>query len=171
MRLLPNVGTERVVDLLPSGQSLSVSTGATSVFGLSQLLHGREMQRLLLSPDATLQTDEADRRRRNGLTMRGEGLDGVQRLTRVETRVSDLPLRQSLLLCAGTSRALAFVGDCDLTTAGLGIAPSRAAGMIQLLEDPVEVGGVAQWFEELWRRSRQPETNPLLANLHEVSSP
>jgi superfamily II DNA or RNA helicase len=170
MRLVPNVGTERVADLLPSGLKLSVATGGASVFGVSRLVQGRSIQRLLLPPDASLQTDEADRRRRNGLTMRGEGFDCVQRLAGVETRISDLHLRQSLLLCADTSRTIAFVGDCDLTTAGLGIAPSRTAGMIQILEDPIEVSGVARWFEELWRRSSQPATNPLIASLQEVTT-
>lgn len=170
MRLLSNVGTERVVDQLSSGMHLSVATGATSIFGLARLRLGQVLQRLLLSPEATLQSDDADRRRRNGLTLRGDGLNCLQWLTGVETRVTDLPLRQSLMLCTGSAGTAAFLGDCDLTTAGLGIAPSRAAGMIQLLEDPGEVDGVAQWFEELWRRSHQPLPDPLRASLTDASA-
>lgn len=171
MRLLSNVGTERVVDHLISGTGLSAATSGASVFGLARLQSDAILERLLLSPEATLQTDTGDRHRRNALTLRGEGIRCLQGVANVETRVTDLPLRQSLLLCGTSEVVRAVVGDCDLTTAGLGVAPTRAAAMIQLLEDPEEIAGVARWFDELWRRSTADGPNPLTAPLQDMTAP
>lgn len=170
MRLLPNVGTERVVDHLPGETNLSVATLATSISGMARLGATHVLERLLLSPETALQSDPADRRRRNRLALRGEGLDCLQWLAGAEVRVTDLPLRQSLLLCGAPVANRAVVGDCDLTTAGLGVAPSRAAGMIQLLTEPAEVHGLSAWFEELWRRSALVEANPLEAALRDATA-
>lgn len=161
MRLLSNVGTDRVVDHLPAETQLSIATVGTSIPGMARLQSAHRLERLLLSPEAHLQSDPADRHRRNRLTLRGEGVDCLHWLAGAEARVTDLPLRQSLLLCGAPSANRAVVGDCDLTTAGLGVAPSRAAGMIQLLEEPAEVHGLSAWFEELWRRSTTLPVNPL----------
>ncbi|MGQ3179922.1 MAG: hypothetical protein ACT6SC_20215, partial [Blastomonas fulva] len=171
MRLLSNVGTERVVDHLRPGTRLSVATGSASIFGLAQLQSPYTLERILLSPETDLQTDVGDRHRRNALTLRGEGNSLLQAISGAETRVTELPLRQSLLLCGAPTAIAAIVGDCDLTTAGLGVAPTRAAAMIQLLEDPAEIDGVARWFDELWRRSKPDGPNPLMAPLQAVTAP
>lgn len=170
MRLLSNVGTERVIDHLTHATKLSVATVGTSIPGMARFQSTHVLERLLLSEETTLQYDDADRRRRNSLTLRGEGADCLQWLAGAEVRATDLPLRQSLLLCGAPVAHRAVVGDCDLTTAGLGVAPSRAAGMIQLLEDPAEVQGLSAWFEELWRRSGSLETNPLEAALLDATA-
>lgn len=171
MRLLSNVGTERVVDHLQPHDKLAIATDAASITGIARLLPRFALGRLLLSPGLALSTDASDRRRRNALTIRGEGLNCLDWVNGAETRITNLPLRQSLLLCGSAAATSAIVGDCDLTTSGLGLAPSRAAGMIQLLEDPAEVSGIVSWFEDLWRRSSPPEINPLAAAIEDATRP
>ena len=170
MRLLTNIGGERIADLLPLGVSLRVASTAISIPGMAKLQSVHTLQRMLLSSEPFLRTDQEDRRRRNSLTLRGDGLASLSWIGRAEVRVTDLPLRQSLLLCGSAPTEQAFLGDCDLTTAGLGLAPSRAAGMIQLLNDPAEIAGVTHWFDELWRRSHTPSPDPLTVALHEATA-
>jgi superfamily II DNA or RNA helicase len=42
--------------------------------------------------------------------------------------------------------------------------------MIQLLENPDEIAGVARWFDDLWRRSGTDGLNPLLEPLMELAA-
>jgi hypothetical protein len=59
-------------------------------------------------------------------------------------RQTKLPLAQSLV--AGTEFAL--VGNCPMTTSGLGIAPQDALGLIQVAQSPAEIEQLQQWFRE-----------------------
>lgn len=170
MRLLTNIGAERIANLLPPRATLKVAGTTVSIPGMAKLLGAHSLERLLLSPETVLGTDDEDRRRRNSLTLRGDGIACLGWLDGADVRVTDLPLRQSLLLCGPAPVKQAFLGDCDLTTAGLGLAPSRAAGMIQLLEDPAEIAGVTTWFDDLWRRSSSPSPDPLTAALVEATA-
>lgn len=165
MRLISNHGLERVVDLLPAGEAITVATTATSVFGISALIGTRPLFRLLLTPEGTLRTDADDRRRRNELSSRGTALLARELIKKAEIRVNDLTLRQSLILSGSPKAVRAVVGDCDLTTAGLGLAPSRSASMFQLLEHEAEIEAIAQWFDAQWRGAVSPDINPLIAAL------
>lgn len=165
MRLISNHGLERVVDLLPAGEAITVATTATSVFGIPALIGTRPLSRLLLTPEVTLRTDADDRRRRNELSSRGTALLAQELIKMAEIRVNDLTLRQSLILSGSPRAVRAVVGDCDLTTAGLGLAPSRSASMFQLLEHEAEIEAIAQWFDAQWQSAVSPDTNPLIAAL------
>jgi hypothetical protein len=169
MRLISNIGMDRVVDNLPNGAALDSATSAASIEGLATMRRANGLGRLLLSSDAILREDADDRRRRNSLTTRGEGLGSLAWIKAAEVKVNALPLRQSLLLWGDTTASKAIIGDCDMTTAGLGQAPSKTTGMVQLLQGAAEVAGVAAWFEQLWQRSDNRLPDQLTAALQNTT--
>ena len=149
---------------------MDAATTAASIAGISTLRRTTKLARLLWSPDASLREDAADRHRRNALTMRGEGLKGLAWIESADVRMTTLPLRQSLLLSRAPGSERAIVGDCEMTTAGLGFAPSRTTGMIQLLDGPLEFAGVGGWFEDLWLRSQSQLPDTLTAGLTDATA-
>lgn len=170
MRLLSNIGMDRVVDHLPTKAALNGATNAASIQGLATLRHANGLRRLLLSSDTILREDADDRRRRNALVARGEGLKSLGWIDAAEVKVTALPLRQAVLLWGNATRGQAIIGDCEMTTAGLGLAPSRTTGMIQLLQGADEVAGVAAWFEQLWQRSESGSPDQLTVALREATT-
>lgn len=170
MRLISNIGMDRVVDNLPSKAALDGATTTASIEGIATLRRANALRRLLLSSDAILREDADDRRRRNGLTARGEGLKGLAWIKAADVKVTALPLRQSLLLWGEATAGQAIMGDCEMTTAGLGLAPSRTTGIVQLLRGPEEVAGVAAWFEQLWQRSESRLPDQLTTALIEATA-
>ena len=170
MRLLSNTGIDRVFDRLPQKGTLDCAINAASIEGLTTLRRESELGRLILSSDAVLREDADDCRRRNRLTSRGEGLRNLAWIEAADVKVTARPLRQSLLLWGHANVGQAIIGDCDLTTAGLGLAPSKTMGMIQLLQDSAEMAGMAAWFDELWQRSESRSPDQLTAALQHVTS-
>lgn len=170
MRLLSNIGMDRVVDWLPNWATLDAATNAASIEGLAALRRANGLGRLLLSSDAVLREDADDRRRRNGLTVRGEGLKNLAWIGTAVVRVTALPLRQSLFLWGDATAGQAIIGDCDITTAGLGLAPSKTTGMIQLLQVPAEAADMTAWFEQLWQRSENRFPDQLTAALQDATT-
>ncbi len=171
MRLLPNIGMDRVVDHLPTKAALDGVTNAASIEGLATLRRANGLARLLLSSDMILREDADDRRRRNALMARGEGLKSLQWIGAAELKVTALPLRQAVLLWGDTNGGRAIIGDCEMTTSGLGLAPSRTTGMIQFLQGADEVASIAAWFEQLWQRSETQSPNQLTAALLNATAP
>lgn len=170
MRLLSNIGMDRVVDSLPKRAMLDGATNAASIEGLATLSRANGLRRLLLSSDAALREDADDRRRRNGLMVRGEGLKSLEWIQAADVKVTALPLRQSLFLWGDATAGQAILGDCDMTTAGLGLAPSKTTGMVQLLQVPAEAAGMATWFEQLWQRSESRSPDQLTAALQDATT-
>jgi len=170
MRLLPNTGMDRVVDHLPTKAALDGATDAASIEGLATLRRANGLGRLLLSSDTILREDADDRRRRNALMVRGEGLKSLEWIGAAELKVTALPLRQTVLLWGDTTGGRAIIGDCEMTTAGLGLAPSRTTGMIQFLQGADEVAGIAAWFEQLWQRSESQSPNQLTVALRNATA-
>ena len=92
MRLLSNIGMDRVVDHLPTKAALDGVTNAASIEGLATLRRVNGLVRLLLSSDMILREDADDRRRRNALMARGEGLKSLEWIGGAELKVTALPL-------------------------------------------------------------------------------
>jgi hypothetical protein len=72
-------------------------------------------------------------------------------LGRAEIRLAPSSLPQSTLLAAAGELSLALVGGCELTTAGLGLAPATRFSLLQLAETAEEQAALSEWFEEQWR--------------------
>lgn len=152
MRLVTNSGGERVVDILKGfrNKALDVLTDQVSIFGAQFALDAgsHALRRLLLgtATDAKLAGDDADRIRRNRLQNRAVAIALAQALAKADIRQTRLPPSQSVLL---TQRG-AVLGNCSLTTGGLGIAPQSRLGFVQTTENDAELAMVSQWFETEW---------------------
>lgn len=152
MRLVTNSGGERAVDILKGfkNKALDVLTDQVSIFGARSALEAgpHVLRRLLLgaATDALLAGDDADRIRRNRLQSRAVAIALAQALANADIRQTRLPPSQSVLL---TQRG-AVLGNCSLTTGGLGIAPQSRLGFVQKTENDAELAMVSQWFETEW---------------------
>lgn len=152
MRLVANRGGERTLDILKDfqGETLDILTDEMSIFGARSALDAgpRRLGRVLLgaATDALLAGDEADRIRRNRLQNRAIVNSLGRAFAEADIRQTRLPPAQSVLL----SQRGAVVGNCSLTTAGLGIAPQSRLGFVQQAENETEVTLVRQWFETEW---------------------
>lgn len=158
MRLVANTGGERAVDILKGfkNKALDVLTDQVSIFGARPALDAgpHVLRRLLLgtATDAMLAGDDADRIRRNRLQNRAVAIALAQALANADIRQTRLPPSQSVLL---TQRG-AVLGNCSLTSGGLGIAPQSRLGFVQTTENDAELAMVSQWFETEWNAARLP---------------
>jgi hypothetical protein len=57
MRLISNIGNERVADVLPKNTPFDLITSSVSLEGAAVLAAAHKIQRCLLSKDAALQVD------------------------------------------------------------------------------------------------------------------
>ncbi len=162
MKLLPNSGTERVVDELrahvpPKGR-LDIATPEFSLFAYEQLLgvlEELETSRLVLPVDAAdigLLGSEADRQFRNRLTSRSLAARCAAWVeSTVEVRhVHDLAQAALIAAPPGEEPSRAVTGACSFTTHGLGITPSRGLNLIQVTENAEESALLGGWFTEQW---------------------
>ena len=164
MRLLPNTGTERVVDelraTLVAGSTLDIATPALSVFAfgeLRDLLSRLTNCRLVLpSPSANglgLLGGEADRPYRNRLQTRWLATELAAWLeAAVEVRAARGAIPQSALIARSepSESRSAVTGTCSFTTPGLGIAPSSDLSLVQITDGADEADRLSKWFEALW---------------------
>lgn len=107
------------------------------------------MARLLIGPanmTSGLAGSPNDRLRRSRLRLRAQCISLANILADAEIRQSSLPLAQSLLI--GPTEAL--LGNCALTTAGIGLAPQDTLGFTQAASDPDEVEQFRKWFQDHW---------------------
>jgi hypothetical protein len=168
MRLISNIGNERVADVLPNNTPFDLITSSVSLEGAAVLAAAHKIERCLLSKDAALQVDGHDRRRRNYLTMHDEATRVLAWLDSASVRATDRVLKQSLML--NLSSPLALAGECELTTAGLGLARSASAGMVQLFDQADEVAAMADWYEKLWRDAQEQRDIPIFAQLRNAAA-
>lgn len=163
MRILPNVGNERVVDELSvhlaSAASVDVLSGACSLFAYHSL--DRELGKLIRAR-VVLPADEqrlellgstGDREARNQLRNQSIARDLAEWLKhRSEVRITPRLLGQAMLLTRDASRQPTSVlsGTCDLTTAGLGLTPQDQHGFVQVADSDAERAALSTWFENLW---------------------
>ena len=152
MRLVGNMSGERTFEILKrfKGEKLNVLTDQISIFGAQSALEGgpQALGRVLLgaTTDTLLSGDDGDRVRRNRLQSRALSAALARALAAAEVRQTRLPPAQAVLL---TQRG-AIIGNCSLTTAGLGLSPQSRLGFVQQTENEMELGMVAQWYETEW---------------------
>lgn len=154
MRLIANSGRERVIDRLGDepGGPLDALSSSLSVFAADTVFGGlrRRPQRLLIGhkqEQDALGGADADRLLRNRLRLRAQCDALGQALENCEIRQAGLPPSQAVLLGARN----ALIGNCELTTSGLGMAPEAQLGFVQETEGPDELDRITQWFDAQWR--------------------
>ena len=152
MRLVANIGGGRAFDILKGFKSkaLDVLSDQVSIFGARSALEAGpfNLKRVLLgsAANALLAGGDADRHRRNRLQTRAVSIALTQALANAEIRQTRLPPSQSVLL----TQCGAIIGNCSLTTGGLGTAPQSQLGFVQTTENDTELAMVSQWFETEW---------------------
>lgn len=156
MKIIDTLGRHRPIEWLSeSAGPMDVMTGDLSVFGAAAVFEPegpRKLGRLLIGAGhggENLVGTSNDRKRRNRLEAKAlcNNLAAVMGLA--EVRQTHLPLTQSLLL----SSDVALLGNCPLTTGGLGIAPQDAFGLVQAANGAEEIERLRQWFRELWQQA------------------
>ena len=163
MRIVPNAGTDRVIDSLTpwlqAGAKIDVVTPELSLFAFAELRD--QLQHLagarVILPDAAadlrLTGSAADRGARNQL--RTHWLAG-QLAEWVEKRAQVLAARTAVAQGGVIARdeagepKHAILGATPFTTDGLGVTPGNPLSLIQATEDPNESVALARWFDAQW---------------------
>jgi len=163
MRIIRNIGTDRVVDELRRALtppcSLSLASPTLSLFAFSELrdLLGKLDSCLIVlgerADDLAITGGEADRGFRNRLNLRWLARECAAWIEdKVELRSAARPLPQSILIAAGKEAGpkRVITGNCSFSTDGLGITPGNQFSLIQCAEAPEEADLLASWFTSMW---------------------
>ncbi len=163
MRLIPNTGSDRVIDALEgalkSGAKLDLATTGFSLFTFAELrdkLEGLKQARVVIpkveAQELQLSGTEVDRTQRNKLQQRWLARECAAWLKeKAEVRQANRVMGQSVLVARnGMGAVLSMAGDCGFTTDGFGITPSTRTSLVQCSEGEVEAGVLEQWFQDLW---------------------
>jgi SNF2 family DNA or RNA helicase len=163
MRLVQNIGSDRVLDLirpaLAPGHRLDMATTALSVFAFAEILkEAGELAgvRLVLPPagtDLAVLGTEADRPHRNTLSSRGLARRLAAWLrTAGEVRRASGPIPQGILVLRdkeGRPQEV-VLGSVSFSTDGLGLTPGNPLRLIQASQSAGEAILLSQWFDAQW---------------------
>jgi len=163
MRLVANVGTDRVIDLvrpwLGRGHQLDALTPNLSLFAFEEIdREARELDgcRLALPPngsDLSFMGTPADRPARNRLQARWLANRLLQWIdNKVEVRRTKGPIPQGAFVIRDSNGhpAHALLGSLALSTDGLGLTPGNPMNLIQTSESREDAAQLAQWFDRQW---------------------
>lgn len=164
MRLIKNTGNDRVIDelrtaLVPDA-SLDVAASSLSLFAFSELrdLLGKLNHcRMILPPlpadDFSLLGSDADRPFRNQLQSRWlarQCSDWIKAKVEVRSAPSLLPQSIYAVHHPQAEQQRVIIGNCPLTTDGLGLTPGNYFSLIQCAEGGDESALLGAWFSSLW---------------------
>lgn len=163
MRLLRNVGADRVIDAirpwLGDGNQLDVVSPAFSLFAFAETIRDfstLSAARLLLpsnGADLGLLGTEADRGARNRLQARWLARQCARWLQdKVELRRARGSIPQGAIVIRGRDGkpVQAVLGAFSFSTEGLGVTPGNPLSLIQASETAEESALLSQWFDALW---------------------
>ncbi len=162
MKLIPNLGNERVVDELQSclrdHARLDLATSAFSLFAYAEvreLLERVEACRVVLPAhagcDLSLLGTEGDRAFRNRLLvpwLAKQCRDWIAR--KAEIREVPTPLPQCVMLAGVPESHCVIAGNCPFSTEGLGIIAGNQFSLVQASEQESECAMFGGWFSSLW---------------------
>jgi hypothetical protein len=163
MKLVRNIGSDRVLDLLRSsvgvGRRLDAVTSALSLFAFAELipqLASAGCCRLVLpSDDAALALfgSGSDRPARNRLQARWLAAQLSKWLAHkadIRRAGSAVPQGAIVLRDEKEQALLSLLGSLALSTDGLGLTPGNPLSLIQASETPEEARQLSQWFDAQW---------------------
>jgi hypothetical protein len=163
MKLIQNIGADRVIDLirshLNSGSQLDCVTPSFSLYAFAEM---REVLSLLGQVQLILPTDEGalellgtegDRASRNRLQARWlanecvKWINGGVKLRRAPGLVPQgaLVMRQH-----DATPEQVVLGSFSFSTAGLGLTPGNPLNLIQASESIDEAAQLSRWFDQQW---------------------
>ena len=163
MRIVPNTGTDRVVDIvrpwLQTGRRIDLASGTLSLFAFAELagsLGRLAGARLVLPPDEKaldLLGSSADRAARNGLQARwiaGRCAAWIEQTAEVRRANGSVPQGAVVLRNGDGGAKQALLGSFSFSTDGLGLAPGNPLNLIQASETPEECERLGAWFDGQW---------------------
>ena len=163
MKIVTNIGTDRVVDLiqpwLRPGHQIDLTSESWSLYAFGELaekLSGMARARIVLPPDDTelslfgTSADRAARNRLQGRWLARRCADWIEKT--VDVRRADQPVPQGALVVRnGNGHPQQVVlGSFSFTTDGLGLAPGNPLNLIQTSETPEENALLCEWFDRQW---------------------
>lgn len=171
MKLIPNVGNDRVIDelraRLAANSSLDIASSALSLFAFAEMrevLEAVELCRIVLpaSDDSQLNLlgSGSDRPFRNRLVARWlakECRDWISRKCDVREVSGSLPQCVWITGHSESERRRVINGNCPFTTEGLGLTSGNQFNLVQLSEHEDEWTMFGSWFATLW--NGLPATN------------
>jgi SNF2 family DNA or RNA helicase len=164
MRLIKNTGNDRVIDelrtaLVPDA-ALDVAASSLSLFAFSELRdllgklnHCRMILPTLPDNDSSLLGSDADRPFRNQLQSRWlarQCSDWIKAKVEVRSAPSTLPQSIYAVHHPLAEQKRVIIGNCPLTTDGLGLTPGNHFSLIQCAEGGDESAMLGGWFSSLW---------------------
>lgn len=185
MRLVPNIGADRVIDLvrphLKSGGQLACVTPCFSLFAYAELrdaLAKLDRVQLILPPgDDTLEFlgGDGDRANRNRLQTRwlaNQCADWLTSKVDLQRAPGRVPQGTAVIRDAQGAPEQVVMGSFALSTDGLGLTPGNPLNLIQASESGAEAAQLALWFDHQWNGLRaQPESrNALVAALRDMGA-
>ena len=176
MRIVPNTGTDRVVDLvrpwLQASHRIDLASEALSLFAFGELagnLARTTGVRLVLPPDNTeldLLGSAAERAARNRLLGRwlaGRFAAWIEKTAEVRRANGAVPQGAVVLRDGDGCPRQALLGSFSFSTDGLGLAPGNPLNLIQASETPEECERRGAWFDA--QRSRLNQDDAAKADL------
>ena len=171
MKLIPNTGADRVIDLirlhLKRGSHLGCVSPTFSLFAFAELQESlaglKQVQMILPLEDDVLEFlgGSGDRAARNRLQTRWLALRCAHWISeKVELRRAPgkVPQGAVVLSDAQAKPEQVVLGSFAFSTDGLGLTPGNPLSLIQASESLAEATGLAQWFDHQWAGLRtQPE--------------
>lgn len=183
MKLIPNVGNNRVIDelrnCLGDNSDLDLATPSFSLFAFAEtqeaLAHIRQCRMVLPSGEITdlgLLGSEWDRAFRNRLTARSLARRCQEWIEKqVDVRRAPGLLPQCLLVAghAEPEKRRVITGNCPFTTDGLGLTSGNQFSLVQSSEREDEWSIFSAWFNTLWKSLPDADAKQtLLGNLQEL---
>ena len=163
MRIISNIGTDRVVDLiqplLRPGNQIDVASEAMSLHAFGELarnLSRLAKTRLILPPaeaELSLFGTEADRAARNRLQGRWLAercAEWIENAVEVRRAGRAVPQGAIVLRNGQGTPEQALIGSFSFSTDGLGLAPGNPLNLIQASETPEESALLCEWFDRQW---------------------
>ena len=163
MRLLQNIGTDRVIDLvlpkLKTGFQLDVVCSSFSLFAFADMqakLNDLKLAQLVLpasGSDLGFLGGDADRASRNKLQSRWLAkrcAEWVCNKAEIRLAKGSVPQGTAVIRDAGGNPQQVVMGSFGLTTAGLGITPGNPLNLIQASDTADEAAMLSQWFDMQW---------------------
>ena len=187
MRLIANLGDERVIDEIRGGLTekceLDIATPGFSLFAFAELrplLDRIQSCRIVTSGNdhaaASLLGDDSDRTFRNRLQvpwLARRCREWIEKKADVRSLSTLLP--QCVLRTKDSNKGeqKVITGSCAFTTSGLGLIASNQFGLVQVAERADECEMLAGWFNKLWQSAtNSPETKQrLLDQLQAIYEP
>ena len=163
MRIVSNVGTDRVADLIQPwlrlGQQIDLASQEFSLHAFGQLaedLSRMARARLVLPPeDAELslfgtEADRAARNRLQGRWLARRCAKWIQGKAEVRRAGGSVPQGAVVLRNGEGCPQQVVLGSFSFSTSGLGLAPGNPLNLIQASETPQESGRLSEWFDGQW---------------------